>query len=201
MQLLRRIGKYAPALGAFVAVLIGSLMLLSRNDSSARAEAQLQVVVLSRALPAGTPAETVRQAAVVRTMPADAVVGGAIRSIADIADGVLASAHASGQQLSSLSMARSQAAAIGPDFVVTSVRLATANWSGALRITGTTVDIYALGDTGVQLVSRGAVVLNSPSVDEVQPGADSVITLAVRIETLGPVLLAAESERLWLVGR
>jgi hypothetical protein len=79
--------------------------------------------------------------------------------------------------------------------------MSTQNWSGALRISGDVVDVYALGDTGAAMVSAGAVVLDSPSLDDLQPSDEAVITIAVRRETLPAVLLAAHEEQLWLVGK
>lgn len=201
MSAISRIGRYLPALLAFACVLGGSLVLLSRTDDSALASARVQVVVLRTALPAGASASEVRNVAELRELPTDAVVRGALTSLDSIGSGVLATAHAESQQLTTLSMAQSRAAAIGANFVVTSVRLSSQNWTGAVRIAGNTVDVYALTDTGVQLVSQRAVVLDAPSVDDVQAGADSVVTIAVRLDTLGAVLLAAQDERLWLVGR
>lgn len=201
MSAMSRIGRYLPALLAFACVLGGSLVLLSRTDDSALASARVQVVVLRTALPAGASASEVRNVAELRELPTDAVVRGALTSLDSIGSGVLATAHAESQQLTTLSMAQSRAAAIGANFVVTSVRLSSQNWTGAVRIAGNTVDVYALTDTGVQLVSQRAVVLDAPSVDDVQAGADSVVTIAVRLDTLGAVLLAAQDERLWLVGR
>ncbi|MEY2765284.1 MAG: hypothetical protein RL552_189, partial [Actinomycetota bacterium] len=69
------------------------------------------------------------------------------------------------------------------------------------RISGDVVDVYALTDTGTTLVSRGAVVLDSPSLEDLQPSSDAVITIAVRRETLPAVLTAAKDEQLWLVGQ
>jgi hypothetical protein len=201
MTVIRKLARYLPALLAFGFVLAGSWLLLPRDEDSADAEATVQVVVLTRAVASGTSANDVRNASTLRSLPLDAVADGALSSLDDISAGVLAIDHSSGQQLTRSSFARSRVAAVGEDFVVTSVRMPSQNWSGAVRISGDTLDVYALTDAGATLVSRDAVVLDSPPLEDLQPSADAVITLAVRHETLSAVLAAAQDERLWLVGK
>jgi len=87
------------------------------------------------------------------------------------------------------------------EYVVTSVRLPAQNWTGAVRIAGTKLDVYRLTDTGAELVSRDAVVLDSPSVDTIEPSTESILTIAVHRESLADVLRAAHDEMLWLVGQ
>ncbi|NDF68890.1 MAG: hypothetical protein EB143_05170 [Actinobacteria bacterium] len=201
MTIKQNITKYLPAMLAFSFVLVGSWMLLPRDEDTVSADAQVDVLVLDRAMPEGASASAVRDAASVRSLPAEAVTEGAFDSIDDIDGGVLAIDHAKGQQLTTLSFARNRVAAVGPEFVVTSVRMSAQNWSGALRISGDVVDVYALTETGVAMVSAGAVVLDSPSLDDLQPADEAVITIAVRRETLPAVLFAAREEQLWLVGK
>ncbi len=201
MTIKRNVTKYMPAMLAFSFVLAGSWMLLPRNEDTASADAQIDVVVLTKAMPEGSSARDVRAAASVRSLPAEAVADGAFDSLDDIADGVLAVDHSAGEQLTPFSFARNRVAAVGPEFVVTSVRMSAQNWSGALRISGDIVDVYALTDTGASMVSAGAVVLDYPSLDGLQPTDDAVITIAVRRESLPAVLLAAREEQLWLVGK
>jgi hypothetical protein len=201
MTIKQNITKYLPAMLAFSFVLVGSWMLLPRDEDTASADAQVDVLVLDRAMPEGASASAVRDAASVRSLPAEAVTEGAFDSIDDIDGGVLAIDHAKGQQLTTLSFARNRVAAVGPEFVVTSVRMSAQNWSGALRISGDVVDVYALTETGAAMVSAGAVVLDSPSLDDLQPADEAVITIAVRRETLPAVLFAAREEQLWLVGK
>jgi len=201
MTIKQNITKYLPAMLAFSFVLVGSWMLLPRDEDTVSADAQVDVLVLDRAMPEGASASAVRDAASVRSLPAEAVTEGAFDSIDDIDGGVLAIDHAKGQQLTTLSFARNRVAAVGPEFVVTSVRMSAQNWSGALRISGDVVDVYALTETGAAMVSAGAVVLDSPSLDDLQPADEAVITIAVRRETLPAVLFAAREEQLWLVGK
>jgi hypothetical protein len=61
--------------------------------------------------------------------------------------------------------------------------------------------VYALTATGATLVSPDAVVLDSPALDDLQPSAEAVITIAIRDDTLSEVLFAAQKEQLWLVGK
>lgn len=201
MTIKRSLAKYVPAMLAFTFVLAGSWVLLPRDKDTVVADARTNVVVLTQAMPRGSSVPDVRNAATVRSLPSEAVVDGAFDSLDDLTDGVLAVDHASGQQLTGLSFVRNRVAAVGPDFVVTSVRLSAQHWSGALRISGDVVDVYALSDTGAIMVSPGAVVLDSPPLDDVLPSDDAVITIAVRRESLPAVLVAAQQEQLWLVGK
>jgi hypothetical protein len=201
MTIVRRAIKYLPALLAFGCVLGGSLLLLPRDQDTAGAQPLVGVVVLSRDMAEGTPADEVRGAAELRQLPREAVPEGSLDSLNDITGGVLAVDHVAGQQLTAHSFARNRVAAVGADFLVVSVRLPAQSWTGAFRIAGDVVDVYALSDDDASLVSSDAVVLDSPPLDEVQPSTDSVITLAVRRATLPAVLLAAREERLWLVGK
>jgi hypothetical protein len=197
----RRIGKYVPAIISFAFVLGGSWMLIPRSDDTADAEARVDVVVMTRGMPKGSSSIDVRNVATVRSLPAEARADNSFDSLDDIPDGVLAIEHSAGEQLTPSSFARNQVAAVGPEYLVTSVRLPSQQWSGAVRISGNTLDIYALGDTGARLISRDAVVLDSPPIDEVQPSEESVITIAVLRDSLAAVLMAAHNEQLWLVGR
>lgn len=201
MSLRRRVSRILPAVGAFVLVLIGSWMLLLRDDGRADAVSRVDVVVVTRELPAGTTAADVRDAVVLRSVPAESVLPGAVRSIDEITTGVLTITHMSGQQLTPASFARSRVAAIGPDYVVTSLRLASQNWSGAVRVSGQTVDVYSVGEAGALLVSRGAMVLDSPPLEDVQSVNDAIVTIAVRRGDLAAILEATRSDELWLVGR
>lgn len=201
MTIIRRAVKFLPALIAFGCALAGSLLLLPRNEETAGAEALVGVVVLSRDMTQGSPAEDVRAVAELRQLPREAVPEGSLDSLNDITGGVLSVDHVAGQQLTTHSFVRNRVAAVGTDFLVVSVRLSAQSWTGAVRIVGDVVDIYALDDTGADLISSAAVVLDSPPLEEVQPSAESVVTLAVRRATLPAVLVAARDERLWLVGK
>jgi hypothetical protein len=44
-------------------------------------------------------------------------------------------------------------------------------------------------------------VLDSPSVDTIEPSTESILTVAVHRESLAAVLRAAHDEMLWLVGQ
>ena len=196
----KHITKYLPVVFAFGLVGAGTWTLLP-EDSVADAEEGREVVVLTRALPEGTGTDEVLRWVTTRSLPGSAVVDGAYASIDDIADGVLTADHAGGQQLTNLSIADNRVAAVGPDYLVTSVQLPAQNWTGAVRIVGSKVDVYRLAETGVQVVSRGAVVLDAPPPDEVQPSSESILTIAVRRDSLADVLLAARDGLLWLVGQ
>lgn len=200
MTPLRLMRKFAPAALAFACALGGTLLVLPRGDSEADAAARRSVVVLTAALPEGSPASDVRRRVEVRELPPDAIAAGAYGAIADLPDGVLAAAHADGQQLTALSFAPDRVAAIGPGYVVTSVRLAAEQWLGAVGVAGTTVDVYAISDQAVAPIATGAIVVDAPAIDEVSPGDEAVIAIAVRREALAELLRAAAQEQLWLVG-
>lgn len=201
MTIKRRISKFLPVALAFGLVAAGSWTLLPNTDSTADAEAATAVLVVTKALPAGTGADDVRKWVSVRELPADAVVDGAFTSLEQLDDGVLSVGHAVGQQLTALSFATNRVAAVGPEYVVTSVRLSAQNWTGAVRIVGTKLDVFRLTDTGADLVSRDAVVLDSPPLETIEPSTESILTIAVRRESLADVLRAAHDEMLWLVGQ
>lgn len=201
MTIIRRSVKYLPALLAFGCVLIGSLLLLPRSGDTAEAEARVSVVVLTRDIAGGTTADVVRGAAVLRELPREAVPEDSLDSLDDIPGGVLAIDHVAGQQLTAHSFARNRVAAVGPDYLVVSIRLTAQSWSGAVRIAGDIVDVYSLSESDTTLISNSAVVLDSPPLENLQPSEDSIITLAVRRATLPAVLLAAQAERIWLVGK
>jgi hypothetical protein len=201
MTITRRISKFIPVALAFGLVAAGSWTLLPNTDSAADAEAATSVLVLTKALPAGTSASDVSRWVSERELPPNAVVDGAFTSTEQLDSGVLAVAHAAGQQITELSFAKNRVAAVGPEYVVTSVRLSAQNWTGAVRVVGTNLDVYRLTDAGAEIVSRGVVVLDSPPIDTVEPSTESILTIAVRRESLADVLRAAHDETLWLVGQ
>lgn len=201
VTIIRRILKYLPALLAFVFVLAGSWMLLPEDEDIAAADTTAKVLVLTRALPQGATTSEVLEAVDVRDIPTEVVVKGAFTSLSEVSQGVLAVDHAVGQQLTPLSFVRNRVSAIGAEFVATSVRMSAQSWTGAIRIAGDVVDVYALNDSGATLVTRGAIVLDAPPIEEIQPNSDAIITIAVRNDALAPLLLAARDEQLWLVGR
>ncbi|MEY2740119.1 MAG: hypothetical protein RL283_221 [Actinomycetota bacterium] len=202
MTPLRRMRKYAPAALAFACALGGTLLVLPRTDATADAESRVPVVVLTATLPRGAGTDEVRRHAEVRELAPEAVADGALASLDELPEGVLAAATASGQQLTDLSFAADRVAAIGPGYVVTSVRLAAEQWLGAVKVAGTTVDAWAISedDGSVAPIATGAIVVDAPAVDDVQPGEDAVVAIAVRRESLAEVLRAATHARVWLVG-
>lgn len=98
MRVPSTVRKFAPSVGAFVLVCAGALMLLPQNDAS-KASSDVTVVIVTRALPEGTPSADVRDSLATRTIPAEAAVQGALTSVAQVPDGVLAVPPAEGQQL------------------------------------------------------------------------------------------------------
>jgi hypothetical protein len=105
-----------------------------------------------------------------------------------------------GQQLLVTSFADDAVAAVGAGRVSVSVRVDSQRWVGPFNTTGTVVDVYAIDENGATKISSGAVILGSPSTEDLTPKQDSIVSLAVREETLQAVLVAASENRLWMVG-
>ncbi len=199
MRVPSTVRKFAPSVGAFVLVCAGALMLLPQNDAS-KASSDVTVVIVTRALPEGTPSADVRDSLATRTIPAEAVVQGALTSVAQVPDGVLAVPLAEGQQLTPLSFASTRVAALGDGFVAVSVRLDSQRWTGPAKVTGERVDVYGVRTGATEILAAGATVLDSPPVDGLAPRDDAIVTLGVPRASVEAVLIAASEERLWLVG-
>jgi hypothetical protein len=73
-------------------------------------------------------------------------------------------------------------------------------WVGPLLATGTMVDIYeVIGETSTR-IAENAVILNEPTADDSSATDQKIISLAVPGTSLNQVLVAANENRLWLVG-
>lgn len=163
--------------------------------------ALVAVVVATGEITEGTPSDAVRREVAVRMVPPVARAAGALSSVSDIPDGVLAYVHVNGQQLLVSSFARDRVRSIGTDYVAVSVTLDTQRWAGPILQAGRRVEVWDAGETGSKLVAADAVVLGAPSPDGVKPEEDTVISIGVRKESVAAVLLAAANKRVWLVSR
>lgn len=200
MKLPQQAKRLAPAAIAFVCVLVGTLLVIPSENSTTNAVSRVPVLIVNRPLPAGTPTDEVRRNVEVKEIPSEAALQGAFSSAAAIPTGVLASTHAAGQQLSPISFAENRIEAIGPDYVVTSVLLAPEQWVGAVKVAGATVTAYAITEESVSAVAVDAIVIDSPSLGDLDQVDNTVIALAVRRESLAEVLRASALKQLWLVG-
>lgn len=192
--------KFGPTVAVFSLVSFGALLALPKNGNG-NADADLvPVVVVTKEFAGGSSAASLDGHVDVRRVPRSARTDGALRSVSEIPDGVLAFDHASGQQLLATSFAENQVTAVGDGRVAVSVLVDPQRWVGPYTVSGAQVDVYAIGDEGAELISAGAVILGSPATDGLMPKEDSIVSLAVRDDTLEAVLLAASENRLWMVG-
>lgn len=193
--------RLALPLLAFGLVGAGTLAALPDNEKPTDASQKAPTVVVVDAMSAGTPSVEVRSRVEVRDIDVSARADGAFSSVNDIPDGVLASDHVAGQQLLATSMADNVVEAVGEGYVAVSVRLDSQRWMGPVKTTGDTVDAYSITNGVATLISPNAVILDSPDIADLKPRDDAIVTLAVRRDSLGAVLVAASEDRLWLTGQ
>ena len=200
MKIKPRAVKVLPAVAVFVLVGTGVYAALPDDDNADRT-ALVPVVVVTRGLPEGAPAATVRQGATVRMVPRDARAEGAVTSLSALPDGVLAHPLVRGQQVLVTSLAADHVRSLGPGYVAVSVKLDTQRWAGPVIQSGRRVEVWDTTEAGPKMVAPDAVVLDAPSPAEMDPEEDTVVSLGVKRESVGAVLLAAANERVWLVSR
>lgn len=194
-----RVRTVGPALAAFSLVAIGTLVALP-NDDQATADDRIPTVVATSRLASGTDTDSVRANVEVRELDPEARAAGALTSIDDIPDGVIAAPLVPGQQLLASSFASTSVAALGPDFVAVSVRLDPQQWVGPVIIAGNVVDVYDVFNEETTLVAHEAVILDAPAADGLAPQDETIVSLGVRKESLPAVLVAATNNRIWLTG-
>lgn len=186
---------------AFLLVGGGTLLALPEKSPDTGDARKEPTVVAVDAMTAGTPSLEVRSRVEIRDIDVSARADGALSSIDQIPDGVLTANHVPGQQILLSSIAENVVAAVGPGYVSVSVRLDSQRWMGPVGTTGTTVNVYSITNGVSSLISEKAVILDAPEVADLKPRDDAIITLAVRRDSLGAVLVAATEDRLWLTGR
>lgn len=196
----RQLRRFGLPILAFVLVGVGSLVALSGNEHSDASVRRVATLVAIADIPAGTSAADLRAKVEVREIAADDRVASALSSVDDIPDGVLAYAHVAGQQLLASSFATNRINAVKKGYVAVSLRLETQRWFGPLTTSGSVVDVYDIAPSGARVVSRHAVVIDTPGTADVGPKDDTVLSLAVDPASLADLLQAAEQGRIWLVG-
>jgi hypothetical protein len=196
-----RILRYWPSLIAFMLIAVGTVVLINARDSSVASLDRVPTLVLTERVEQGTSSANLVSLLEIRQFEPDARPEGALSSLEDLPDGVLASTHVAGQALLATSIAPNRVASLGPGYVAISVRLDSQRWVGPVLLTGRTVEIYDIDPTAPRLISPAAVVVEVISPTAVDPKQETILSLGVREETLPAVLAAASDNRIWLVGR
>ncbi len=201
MKIPPRVRRYTPAAIAFTLVALGATAALPSSGEKASERPQVPVVMASASLRGGSASADVLRQAEVRMVDDSLVADGALTSLDQIPDGVLAFPVVRGQQLVTSSFAEDEVAALGNDFVSVAVDLDAQRWVGPILTSGTVVDVYDVGVDGATLIANDAVVMEHPEVAEAQPGQDALVTLGVPKGSLPGVLQSAGLGQIWLVGQ
>ncbi len=192
--------RFAPAAGAFLLVAGGTLFALPQSEDKSSDAVRLPTVVAVAPLVGGASTDQVRANIEIRQIDANSRPVGALSSTSEIPDGVLVASVVEGQQLLTSSFAENKVDALGDDYVSVSVRLESQRWVGPVLISGMTVNIFEITDSGALDIAQKAVVLEAPTPNDVEPKADAIVSLGIPQDALPKVLLAASENRLWLVG-
>lgn len=200
MKDLQSLKRFVPAATAFLLVAVGSLMVLPKGDGAANASDRRPTVVVTSELTAGATRDEVARSVEVRMLEVDARASGALAAIDEIPEGILVSNHVAGQQLLQTSFAANVVEGIGKGYVAVSVRLDAQRWVGPVMATGKVVDVYDIAEASAEPIARKAVVLSAPSTEEFDPRSEAIISLGIPQSALARVLVAANENRVWLVG-
>jgi hypothetical protein len=196
----RTLKRYVPAASAFVLVVVGTLLVLPNSDEPANAEQQQATLVAKLAIDAGVESGDLGSLVEVRMIPANARAAGALSSVEEIPEGVLLADLVIGQQLLKSSIAENVVKGLGDGFVAVSVRLDSQRWTGPIITTGNVVDVFDIVEGSATPIALSAVILDAPSVDSLGSRDESIVTLGVPESALAQVLVAANENRIWLVG-
>jgi hypothetical protein len=192
--------RFIPAIAIFLLVTFGLLQLIPTNKNVAVSTELIPTVVFTQIASAGTNSSDLVSQIEIRMMDTQSRASGSLSSIEEIPSGVLVSDHVEGQQLLISSIAANAVDGLGVGFVAVSVAMDAQRWIGPLLATGTIVDVYeVIGETSTR-IAENAVILNEPTVDESSSNDQTIISLAVPGSSLNQVLVAANENRLWLVG-
>jgi hypothetical protein len=192
--------RFIPAIAIFLLVTFGLLQLIPTDKNVAVSTELIPTVVFTQIASAGTNSSDLVSQIEIRMMDTQSRASGSLSSIEEIPSGVLVSDHVEGQQLLISSIAANAVDGLGVGFVAVSVAMDAQRWIGPLLATGTIVDVYeVIGETSTR-IAENAVILNEPTVDESSSNDQTIISLAVPGSSLNQVLVAANENRLWLVG-
>lgn len=201
MKLPHRLRRILAPVTAFILVAGGTIALMPNESAVVEAEQEVAVLVLTQPVSAGTTTDQVASLVETRLLPVDAIADGAFSDTSALPNGVLAVDLVAGQQLVSASFVETRLDAFGAGLAAVSIRLDSQRWAGPVDLAGGIVDVYETGDAGTRLLATGAQVLSHPTdVAELDPRAESIITIAVAQHSLHEVLAAASSGNIWLVG-
>jgi len=192
--------RFIPAIAIFLLVTFGLLQLIPTDKNVAVSTELIPTVVFTQIASAGTNSSDLVSQIEIRMMDTQSRASGSLSSIEEIPSGVLVSDHVEGQQLLISSIAANAVDGLGVGFVAVSVAMDAQRWIGPLLATGAIVDVYeVIGETSTR-IAENAVILNEPTVDESSSNDQTIISLAVPGSSLNQVLVAANENRLWLVG-
>jgi hypothetical protein len=192
--------RFIPAVAIFLLVTFGLLQLIPTDKTEVVSTELTPTVVFTQVAPAGTNSSDLVSQLEIRMMDSQSRASGSLSSFDEIPSGVLVSDHVEGQQLLISSIAANAVDGLGVGFVAISVAMDAQRWVGPLLATGAMVDIYeVIGETSTR-IAENAVILNEPTADDSSATDQKIISLAVPGTSLNQVLVAANENRLWLVG-
>ena len=190
----------AAPLGAGILVMVGTYALVgTSNDIGVVDEDLVPTVVVVEPISAGTDTAVIADLVEVRMLPRSVRPDGALSDLELLPAGVLVHDTVSGEQLLESSIALDEVDALGGGFTSISVRVDAQRWAGPFGSTGGAVDIYRSGET-IELIVADAVIISAPSIEELDPRAESIVTLAVPDESITQVISAASQNQIWMVG-
>ena len=190
----------AAPLGAGILVMVGTYALVgTSNDGGVVDEDLVPTVVVVEPIAAGTDTAVISDVLEVRMLPTSVRPSGALSDLESLPAGVLAHDAVTGEQLLESSIALDEVDALGGGFTSISVRVDAQRWAGPYGATGDAVDIYRSGET-IDLIVADAVIIRAPSIEELDPRAESIVTLAVPDESITRVISAASQNEIWMVG-
>lgn len=190
----------AAPLGAGILVMVGTYALVgTSNDTGVVDEDLVPTVVVVEPISAGTDTAVIADLVEVRMLPRSVRPDGALSDLESLPAGVLVHDTVSGEQLLESSIALDEVDALGGGFTSISVRVDAQRWAGPFGSTGGAVDIYRSGET-IELIVADAVIISAPSIEELDPRAESIVTLAVPDESITQVISAASQNQIWMVG-
>jgi hypothetical protein len=180
--------------------MVGTYALVGTSGDTAETNEDLvPTVVVIEPIAAGTDTAAISDVLEVRMLPSSVRPEGALSNLESIPPGVLTSDVVIGEQLLESSVALDKVDALGGGFTSISVRVDAQRWAGPYGATGDAVDIYRSGDL-IELIVSDAVIISAPSLEELDPRAESIVTLAVPDEAVTGIISAASQNEIWMVG-
>jgi hypothetical protein len=200
MRINEKFKRFIPATAIFLLVTFGLFQLIPNEQNAEVSTELIPTVVLTQIAAAGTNSSDLRSQIEIRMMDSQSRASGSLSSFEEIPEGVLVSDHVQGQQLLISSIAANAVDGLGAGFVAISVAMDSQRWLGPLLSTGTTVDVYEIVGEISTRIAENAVILNEPSTEDSSSNDQKIVSLAVPGTSLNQVLVAANENRLWLVG-